>query len=252
MRSASRKLNRDPSPARKKSRRFSPRTSSRCKDASQPAELSFEDDKSSSSVTSALTAQSNRGSTTPSANNRAIVVLNSAAAEESNDKDLINSIEDIVLKLEKDDKEGGDEGDSNEEGIEANDHKEGIYCAVIEIEEEIDNTVQIQTNHGSAGYVEYIKEEKGCDISDPSKIKLPSIPDDWKAKKPNTTQNEPKFTKVDNPGAWPEYCFNSAFEGKGKQRKYAYHSLPTGVTPVPPKGKNGTGEVGGWTFVYDG
>jgi len=165
---------------------------------------------------------------------------------------VVESVKDIMIKLEKDDEEGGDGGDSDEEGIEANDHEEGMYCAIIEREEDADNTVQIPTNHGSAGYVEYIKGEKGCDVSDPSQIKLPSIPDDWKAKRPNTTMKEPKFTKVDNPGAWPEYCFNSAFEGKGKQRKYTYHSLPTGVTPVPPKGKNGTREVGGWTFVYDG
>ena len=245
LRSASRKPNRDPSPtSKKKVRRFSPRTySRRGKDASPPVELSFENDESSSGETSALTTQSNRGSTTSSANNRAIDVFNSAVVE---------SVKDIIIKLEKDDAEGGDGGDSDEEGIEANDHEEAMYCAIIEREEDVDNTVQIPTNHGSAGYVEYIKGEKGCDVSDPSQIKLPSIPDDWKAKKPNTIQNEPKFTKVDNPGAWPEYCFNSAFEGKGKQRKYAYHSLPTGVTPVPPKGKNGTREVGGWTFVYDG
>ena len=62
-----------------------------------------------------------------------------------------------------------------------------MYCAIIEREEEADNTVQIPTNHGSAGYVEYIKGEKGCDVTDPLQIKLPSIPDDWKAKKSNTT-----------------------------------------------------------------
>ena len=53
-----------------------------------------------------------------------------------------------------------------------------MYCAIIERDEEVDNTVQISTNHRSAGYVEYIKGEKGYDVTDPSQIKLPSIPDD--------------------------------------------------------------------------
>ena len=35
-----------------------------------------------------------------------------------------------------------------------------MYCAIFEREEEIDNTVQIPTNHGSVGYVEYIKGGK--------------------------------------------------------------------------------------------
>ena len=58
-------------------------------------------------------------------NNRAIVVFNSAVAEKSKDED---SVTDIILKLEKDDVEGGG-GDSDEEGIESNDHEEGMYCA---------------------------------------------------------------------------------------------------------------------------
>ena len=218
----------------------------RTKDTSPPAELSFENDNSSSCVTSALATKSIRFSTTTSVSNRALVIFDSTVAEESKEKD---TFEDIVLKLEKDDVEGGDGGDSDEEGIEANDHKEGMYCAIIEREEEVDNTIQIPTNHGSAGYVEYIEGKKVYDVTDPSQIKLPSIPDDWKQKKPNNSLKEPKFANVDNPGAWPEYCFNPTFEGKGKGKKYAYHSLPTGVTPVPPKGKNETHEVGGWTFL---
>ena len=107
LRSASRKSNRDPSPKKKKLRRFSPRNYSRCKDASPPVEFSFESDKSSSSVTSALTTQSKVGSTTSSANNRAIVVFNAAVADKSPEKE---SVTDILLKLEQDDVEGGMEG----------------------------------------------------------------------------------------------------------------------------------------------
>ena len=105
----------------------------------------------------------------------------------------------------------------------------------MEREEEGEITVQILTNHGSSGYVKYIKWEKGYDVSDPLQIKLPSIPDDWKAKKPNTAQMDPKITNVDNSGAWPEYYLKSKFEGVGNKMTYVYHLLPTGMTPVPPK-----------------
>ena len=54
-----------------------------------------------------MTTQSKVGSTTSSANNRAIVVFNAAFADKSPEKE---SVTDIVLKLEKDDVEGGMEG----------------------------------------------------------------------------------------------------------------------------------------------
>ena len=57
-----------------------------------------------------------------------------------------------------------------------------MYRAINEREEEVDNAILIPTNHGSAGYVEYIEGKKVYDVTDPSHIKLPSIPDDWKAK----------------------------------------------------------------------
>ena len=48
-----------------------------------------------------------------------------------------------IMKLEHDDKDGGDGGNSDEEGIEANEHEEGMYDAMLEREEEADHTVQI-------------------------------------------------------------------------------------------------------------
>ena len=113
-------------------------------------------------------------------------------------------------------------------------------------------TVQIPKNHGSAGYVEYIKGEKGYDVADLSKIKLPSIPDDWKPKKANTTLKEQPFSKVDNPGEWPDCCYTPKFEVKGKGRKYLYHSLPTGVIPVATKGNSKNRKVDDWKLYYDG
>lgn len=86
-----------------------------------------------------------------------------------------------LQQLELDDEDGEDGGDgwdSDIEGIDANEHEEGMYIVMMEKEEEADHTVHIPINHGSAGYVEYIKSEQGCDVSDPSQIKLPSIPED--------------------------------------------------------------------------
>ena len=107
----------------------------------------------------------------------------SVGSKERNNED---TFEDIVLQLERYDKEGGDGG--NREGIEADEHEyeKGIYCTIIEREEEDDNMVQIPTNHGYVGYVENIKEDNRCNVYDPSTIILPSIPDDWKSKKANT------------------------------------------------------------------
>ena len=121
-----------------------------------------------------------------------------------------------------------------------------MYDAMMEREEEADHTVQIPTNHGSAGYVEYIKGEKGCDVADPSKIKLPSIPDDWKPKKANATLKEQTFAKVDNSGEWPEYCYTPKFDGKGKGRKYIAHTLSTGAIPVANKERSDKWKVEDW------
>ena len=112
--------------------------------------------------------------------------------------------------------------------------------------------VQIPTNRRSAGYVEYIKVEKGCDVADPSKIKLLSIPDNWKPKKSNNTLKEQPFAKVDNPGECPEYCYTPKFDGKGKGRKYIHHSLPTVTMPVTTKVKSKSRKVDDLKFYYDG
>ena len=89
-------------------------------------------------------------------------------------------------------------------------------------------------------------------MADPSKIKLPSIPDNWKPKKANTYLKEKPFAKVDNPGGWPEYCYTPKFDGVGNIIKYAHHSLLTGTMPVATKSKSKTRKVDDWKFHYDG
>lgn len=46
-----------------------------------------------------------------------------------------------ILKLELDDKNGGDGWYSNAEGIEANKHDDGMYVAMLEREKEANHTV---------------------------------------------------------------------------------------------------------------
>ena len=53
-----------------------------------------------------------------------------------------DSFLETIMKLEQDDKDGGD---SDEEGINANEHDDGIYDAMMEREEEADHTVHIPT-----------------------------------------------------------------------------------------------------------
>ena len=95
-----------------------------------------------------------------------------------------------IMKLEQDDKDGGDGRIVTRNESRQMSMRRGGDDTMMEREEEADHTVQIPTNHGSAGYVIYIKGEKGCDVADTSKIKLTSIPDNWKPKKENVTLKE--------------------------------------------------------------
>lgn len=55
-------------------------------------------------------------------------------------------------------------------------------------------------------------------MSDPSRIKLSFIPEDWKPKKVNAVLKEQPFVKLNKPGEWSEYCFTPKFDGIGKQK----------------------------------
>ena len=79
--------------------------------------------------------------------------------------------------------------------------------------------------------------------------KVPGPPANWKPNEPNTEAGEPPFEDVDNPGGWDQFTYKPKIDMKKK--KYLYHCLPTGATPVP---ENSTGKrsIGDWNFVYDG
>ena len=61
---------------------------------------------------------------------------------------------------------------------------------------------------------------------------------------------EPEFCDVDNPGKWSQFSYRPDFEGRSNGN-YKYHSLPTGVTPVPADTENKR-IINGWSFHYDG
>ena len=52
-----------------------------------------------------------------------------------------DSFLETIMNLEQNDKNGGDGGDSDTEGIEVNEHEEGMYDAMLERKEETYHTV---------------------------------------------------------------------------------------------------------------
>eukprot|EP00957_Ditylum_brightwellii_P000921 74087-Ditylum_brightwellii.AAC.1 len=72
------------------------------------------------------------------------------------------------------------------------------------------------------------------------------IPEDWKPNKKKAS--EPDFEHVDNPGAWPEFCYKPSFKPKVE---YICHKTQTGATPVPLNA-DGRCIVNGWEFHYQG
>eukprot|EP00957_Ditylum_brightwellii_P045380 3439898-Ditylum_brightwellii.AAC.1 len=72
------------------------------------------------------------------------------------------------------------------------------------------------------------------------------IPDDWKPNKKKAGETD--FKDVDNPGAWPEFCYKASFNLKDE---YTCHKTPTGATPVPLD-DNGWYFVNGWKFHSQG
>ena len=79
----------------------------------------------------------------------------------------------------------------------------------------------------------------------------PQIPADWRPPTAKVAKGQPRrFSQIDNPGRWDEYCFRPKFQSKAPQ-KYVYNSLPTGARPVP-EDRSGKRVDGGWEFFYKG
>jgi hypothetical protein len=84
----------------------------------------------------------------------------------------------------------------------------------------------------------------------PEGWKRPGPPDGWIPNETKTAKGEPEFKDVDNPGNWDKFCYRPIFDITG-QKKYKYHSLPTGATPVPIDA-SGKRMCAGWEFEYQG
>jgi len=89
-------------------------------------------------------------------------------------------------------------------------------------------------------------------VGNPTKLRYPQPPDDWKPTETKREQGEPPFEDVDNPGKWCQFTFRPKFTKpakKGEKGKYSGHELPTGARPVPKK-KESVRESNGWLFMY--
>jgi len=163
-----------------------------------------------------------------------------------------------IAKLTVMDKEGGDGGDSDEDGEELEFHGEDMFKKGEETDSSVEQAV-IPEKEGevkgllkitSAGTTEFIGE-MGLDGSHNlesinGNINIPKPPTDFVP--PSPRSDEPLFENVDNPGNWDRFYFQPK---QNKSKKYAGHFLPTGARPVP-LGPDGTRKQGDWNFYYNG
>ena len=193
--------------------------------------------------------------------------------DNANDEDL--SDDDCFEEEHKKDVNGGDGGDSDEEGDECLIHRDGCLNNEKEVEKEVNHDhngnepsfesfvfgrkkgyVDLTNSsreklgniilaEGDVSNVEMAKDLAGKDI----KIQQP--PKDWVPARAQTARGEPNFDDIDNPGGWPQYCYRPVFNSQAKTSKYKHHCLPSGAMPVP-ENKDGKRNVNGWEFHYNG
>ena len=157
-------------------------------------------------------------------------------------------IEEVTALLEDMDINGGDGGESDEDGVDA----EELEIAWDEHQKDIrdngwkecEETVQIPVNHGTAGFVNLVNVDR--ERIDPLKVKIAEVPKAWIP--PSKKSDEPLFSCVDNPGEWSEYSFRPKFS---TQKKYMRHELPTGATPAQMD-ENGDRKSLNWHLFYNG
>lgn len=140
------------------------------------------------------------------------------------------------------------ERDLNEipEANDDSDEEDAIDCL---FENTIERAQGFEDN--AAAMVDNIPIKKELCTTTPGHLKLPTAPEGWKPNVPNEKLGEPPYAEVDNPGGWEQFTYRPVFKTIKKKKEYAYHALPTGVTPVPPD-EIGDRKAGGWTFNYTG
>ncbi len=185
-----------------------------------------------------------------------------APVEENEDTHAI-----LVAKEIAQDTEGGDGGDSDEEGDEFELHgaaedeeelkleKTGVSAFAVEKGTPkgiLDVTNSVGDILGNVTLLDTdLTNEVGFANMDMSHVSIPRVPSDYVAPLVRPEREEPNFEDVDNPGEWPRYCFQPKFLSRSKNSKYTRHVLPTGAMPVP-KNKLGQRKVGDWEFFYKG
>ncbi len=124
----------------------------------------------------------------------------------------------------------GDSGCSGDDGSEAEIHDAGTEF------EPMENT--IDDLYG----VDFVEGLPGA----PEGWSPPGPPDGWEYKAP---AGSPKEEDIDNPASWNLYSFAPKINASTK--KYEGHFTPAGAKVVP-MAQDGSREIGGWTFYYNG
>ena len=124
----------------------------------------------------------------------------------------------------------GDSGCSGDDGSEAEIHDAGTEF------EPMENT--IDDMYG----VDFVQGLPGS----PDSWSPPGPPDGWVYNPPD---GSPKEEDIDNPANWNLYSFSPKINASTK--KYEGHFTPAGAKVVPTT-PDGSREIGGWTFHYNG
>ena len=185
-----------------------------------------------------------------------------APAEENEDSHAIIAARDIAY-----DRNGGDGGDSDEDGDEFELHGAEEDEEDLKMEKTGVSAFAADSGTGTGildvtnsvgdilGNVTLLDPEATGEVGianlNMSHVKIPRVPIDYVAPLVRPERQEPNFEDVDNPGKWPRYCFQPKFLSRSKNSLYTRHTMPTGAVPVP-KNKHGERKIGDWEFFYQG
>ena len=209
-----------------------------------------------------------------SARDYAVVGGLNEAIDNADDEDY--SDDDIFEQEKVKDVNGGDGGDSDEEGDECLIHKDGCLNIEKEVEKEVNHDhngnepsfesfafgrkkgyVDLTNLSGgklgdiifAEGDVSNVEIEKDLAGKD---VKIQQPPKDYVPPRAQRERGgEPNFIDIDNPGEWPQYCYRPVFNNQDETSKYKHHCLPSGAMPVP-ENEDGERNVNGWEFHYKG
>jgi len=142
----------------------------------------------------------------------------------------------------------GDMGDSDDEGVEANIHNEGV--SLREVLESSNEPIGDDEDN-----IDNLKSEEFSPAEGNGVVQLVGAPDGWVPPGPPPTWagyqpkgNAPELGDVDNPGNWSLYSFCPKYKTGSV---YSGHFTPAGAM-VLPVNEHGERELNGWHFHYQG